>query len=233
MGKLTRAQIVSEGLLAAGDARLTSRANIWLNAWLRSQYAGFPWPFLLRSKAGIALATGSNSFDIGEGSGGVTEGVRRIIDPIFIYTSLKNVKSQVRIYSATEVGAHDDPDMNDSALHRGVPERARVTASPTVVGKWTITFDKWADRDYLVKVQFYAQPTDIDTAAAGDSSVPLYPNDRTLMKLVECEALRYKKADNYASEFDVLTAMVVDDRMKFGTVPGQNDWTDLDPTVYR
>lgn len=233
MGKLTRAQIVSEGLLAAGDARLTSRANVWLNAWLRSNYAGFPWPFLLRSVAGVALDTGDNQIELGGGSGGVTAGIRRIIDPMYVYTSDKRTRRQVRIYSATEVSVLDDPDLNDSSERRGLPSKARVKSDASTWGKWTVTFDVWADRDLLVKVQYYEQPDDIDTSSGGDSTIPIYPNDRTLMKCVEAEALRYKKADNYQNELDVLAAMVVDDRMKYGTVAGQNDWTDLDPTVYR
>lgn len=229
MGQLTRAQIVSEGLLAAGDSRLTSRANVWLNAWLRSQYAAFPWPFLLREKAGITLSSGSNSFQIGAGEGGVTAEIRRIVDPINLYTAAKSTRTQIRIRSAVETELHSDPDLNDPTNHRGLPTEARVYADATTWGKWTVQFDKWADQTYLVKLKYYEQPADLTS----DSAKPLYPNDRTLMKAVETEALRYKKDPSWQNELNVLAAMVVDDRLKFGEVPGQNDWMILDPNVYR
>ena len=233
MGIKTRSQIVTEGLLMAGDSKLTTRAKAWLNGWLRSQYAGFMWPFLLQQETGIALAEGEATFTIGAGSGGVTPAIRRIVDPIWIYTSDKKTRSRIRIHSMLETDESSELDVNDEAEHTGLPSQARCHADATTWGKWQVRFDRWADKDYLIKLSYYEQPEDIDETSGGDSTVPRYPNDRTMIKAVEVEALRYKKAENFQNELEVLASMVVDDRLKFGEVPGQNDYILLDPSVFR
>lgn len=227
MGQLTFTEIVSEGLLMAGDSRLATRAGVWLNSWLRSQYSGFPWPFLLRSTDTVSLASGAASFDIGSGEGGVTEMIRRVIDPVWVYNTAKTVKQQVRIHSAVETDVTNDLTINSASTHKGLPTQARIYAAQPW-GRWTVKFDKWADRNLLVKLSYYILPMDVSGA-----NVPLYPNDRTMMKAVEAEALRFKKDPNAMNELQILSSMVVDDRLKFGEIPGQNDYFDLDRTVFR
>ena len=227
MGQLTTAQIISEGLLMAGDSSLTTRAERWLNAWLRSQYAGFAWPFLLRS-AEAALASSQNELTFGMGSNGVTEAIRRIVDPVHVYDDARTAYQQLRIRNAIEATQEQLLLGLQESQARGVPTSVRVLADTSLWGRWTLKFDRWADRDLTVSINFYIQPADVS-----GTDVPLYPNDRTLMKAVEAETLRFKKADNYQNELEVLASMISDDRMKFGEVPGQNEDIGLDPLWFR
>lgn len=233
MGQYTRSKIITEGLLAAGDSSLTKRAYSWLNGWLRSNYAGFMWPFLMREKAGLELNQGEQTLAFGVGSGGETLEVRRLTDPMFIYDSGYTTRSNIRIRSFLNDNPLLDESVNDPANNVGLPAYVKVRPYPGTYGKWDLVFDKAADKNYLVKVSYVVQPADIAEDVSGDSTIPLYPNDRTMVKLIEVEALKYKKADNYPVEREVLSAMVVDDRMKYGEVPGINDAITLDPKVFR
>jgi hypothetical protein len=233
MGQMTRQEIVREGLLFAGDSKLTVRAEIWLNTWLRSQYAAFTWPFLLKEKSNIPLLSGQASFLLGAGEGGVPEDIRRVIDPIWLYDTARNTRQQIRIQSFVETDTHNELEVNLAAHHRGLPVSARVAASNAKWGQWEIRFDKWADRNYIAMVKFYFLPANIALGSAGDAIRPIYPNDRTLIKVVEMEALRFKRDPEAQTALEIVSSMVVDDRLKFGEVPGQGDYLDLDRSTFK
>ena len=67
----------------------------------------------------------------------------------------------------------------------------------------------------------------------GDSAVPLYENDRTMIQAVNVFVLKYKKDDTYEREAQILVAMVNEDRIKYGSEPGMNDSLFLDPKIFR
>jgi hypothetical protein len=226
MGALTRLQIITEGAMLAGvePNSVLARARMELNLWLRSQYDGYLWPFLRREKDSIALATGADNVILGAGVGGISTEIQRINDPIKIYTSDLTVYDNIRVSTDWDAG---HPALSD--LYSGRPETARVLADSAVAGKWGIGFSKKADRDYLLIVSYYARPAFLGK----DDDIPLYPNDRTMVQHINAYCLKYRKAENYVDEAKLTQAMVLEDRLKYGSMPGVNDTLTLDSRIFR
>lgn len=227
MGTMTMSEVVREGLLQAGDTSLTARALVDLKAWLRSQYAKFPWPFLQVWETGVELDSGTQSLTFGAGEGGVSEKVIRINDPLKIYTSGWSVRSDVRVTSSHGVGDGPSTTLYNPATNRGLPAKVRATKTRTP-GEWSLVFGNVADRDYLLDINYWVLPDDPDT-----DDVPEYENDRTLLQLVFAFGLKYKKDPQYKQELDIAAKMTVEDRGTYGQVDGTNDLLSLDSTIYR
>lgn len=225
MGTMTVTDIVNEGCLLAGDTSLSTRAKVELKAWLRSQYRGFLWPFLKREISNAALNAGASSFTLGAGVGGVTQHLQRVNDPVFIYPTDLSSRSKVRIH--TDFGDSVMQPVDVSPAPSGLPTMARVVHTGTP-GQRKLEFNLAADRAYILRISYYMIPTD-----PGDSEVPLYENDRTMIQAVNVFVLKYKKDDTYEREAQILVAMVNEDRLKYGSEPGMNDSLFLDPRVFR
>ncbi len=229
MGQLTRATIVSEGLLKAGNTSLTTRANVWFNAWLRSTYRAWPWPFLHKRATGIALAQGATSLTFGNGSTETLE-VQRVLDPIWVYDSAYATRARARIRPVVgDVGLNLDETINSPTGNVGLPEFFKVRASNTVWGTWTLQPVRVPDKAYLLAVDYLVQPADISS----DATVPVYPNDQTMIQCVCAHAWQYMGDERYGEGLQILASMVTDDRMKYGEVAGTNDMVSLDPGVFR
>lgn len=232
MGALTRGTIVSEGGLQAGDTSLGTRMNAALNAWLRSMYAAWPWPFLERRKSGLALAAGDTSVAVGGGSGGVTPQIQRILNPIYVYNSAYSKRGRATIRQLTGGPIDLDESANSSSVGRGMPAAFKVRGKSTGFGVWDLIPYPVPDAAYLLAFDYLELPADLSS----DSDIPLYPNDRTMIQLVMSEVLKYKEgADGpgYQGALQVLGSMVGEDRAKFGVVPGTNDLVQLDADVFR
>ena len=143
MGQKTRAQIVSEGLLQAGDTSLTLRANVWLNAKLREIYSGWPWPFLQKRASGIALASGTTSLPFGNGSTETLE-VKHIYDPIYVYRSDYSYQGPARIREFLDHAP--DEVMSNPATNIGPPAMFRVVPSNSIWGTWSLKPNPIPDR---------------------------------------------------------------------------------------
>lgn len=237
MGALTRAELVDEGTNLAGNSSLTTRANTWFNAWLRSQYRAWPWPFLQKRVSGVPLASASSSLLLGVGSGGVALEIQRIIDPVQIHKADYSGRGLVRIrQSSGSVIQNWDESTNNPATNLGMPQVLKVVTD-TVWGRWVLYPWPIPDVAYLLSFDYFEQPADMVQGSVGDVLVPIYPNDRTMIQAVYVDALKYESAgedsSSYRAELEVLAAMVRDDRLKYGEVPGTNDRTNLDSTVYR
>lgn len=232
MGSLTRAQIVTQGLREAGDTSLTTRGNEWLNRWLRSQYMALDWPFLQRRLEAFALVTDATYVRVGAGAT-VTPHIQRIHDPVWVYKSDYSIRRKARIVSLLDGDINSDETVNRPSGHRGVPASFKVRPNATTGGRWDLIPDVFPDRDLLLALDYTELPDNIDTSSSGDSTIPRYPNDDTLVKCVEVAALKYLKSDNYMAERDVLANMVLNDRVKFGAALGINDTWGLDPKVFR
>lgn len=232
MGALTRAQIVAQGLLIAGRTDLTTQGNIWLNAFLRDAYRSWSWPYLHKTYVGLSLPSGTTSLLFGAGSTETLE-VPHIFDPIRIYTSDKSMRENVRVRQWTDGDAWTDEDLQAST-DVGLPRVVRLLPSNASWGKWTLRPYPTPDRDYLLKLRYLIQPADIDTTSGGDSTVPIYPNDETMIQAVKTAAFKYMREDELAqSEQQRLDALKQGDKVRYGVVNGINDRTDLDSQVFR
>jgi hypothetical protein len=231
VGALTRAEIVTQGLREAGNTSLTTRGNEWLNRWLRSQYMALDWPFLQRRATGISLALGATSVSFGAGSS-VTPQVQRIHDPVWLYNTDYTVRRKARIVSLLDGDEDRDETINNPSTHKGVPTTFKARPDATTEGKWTLVPEVIPDRSLLIALDYTELPDNINTATAGDSTKPRYPNDDTMIQAVYVAALKHDKADNYMAERDVLASMVLADRVKFGAALGINDTWGLDPKVF-
>lgn len=231
MAQATCAQLISEALLLAGDSSLTSRAVVWLNQWLRSQYMAWPWPFLKRRASGLSLSAGTGTLLVGAGNGGVSNLIQRIYDPIYLYTPDKQTKGVVRFQELLGGDIAFDEDARPTT-QTGIP--TRVKGNPhTTAGAWQLVFDPIPDRAYLISFDYTLQPADEATSAgSGGSAQVLYPNDRTIVHAIASMALAYMK-DEGAAEMRALAAtMAVDDRTKYGKVLGMNDTWGLDGNTF-
>lgn len=235
MGQLTRTQIVTQGMLLAGRDDLASVVNVDFNAWLRSVYMGWPWTFLKAKKTALSLVTGATSVAVGGGSGGVTLGIQKILQPILVYNSTNTTRFKADIQQLTGGGVEWDETVNPSATWRGIPQKFKVQQRSTW-GSWDLIPAPFPDKDYLLTFYYLAQPADIDTTSSGDSTVPIYPNDRTMIQACMAQTLLYKEGaddSSYRAALDVLDAQVINDRVKYGAVPGDNDLVQLDSSVFR
>lgn len=235
MGAMTRDEIVAEALLLAGRGTdLNVRARVALNHWLDSQYQAWPWPFLQRRAAAIALAAGTQSLSFGNGAL-VTARVQRIISPLGLYNTAYTSKTLLPIRSLTGGPLSEDETLNNPTLTRGLPQRVKVRANSATPNKWDIIPLPVPDKDYLLAIDYLELPATYATNAAV-SSIPLYPNDRTMVQAVLTEVHKYvdgTDSDSYQSALGILGSMAIDDRVKFGQVTGTNDVMQLDPDVFR
>lgn len=229
MGTLTRGQIVTEGLLLAGNANLTTRANQWLNSWLRSHYRSWPWPFLIRRAQNITLAAGATSLAVGGGNNGITEQVQRLYDPVYVYTADKKSRALARIRSVIAGPVDMDESVLNPSDNRGMPQYFKVRPYDNVWGTWQLEPYPYADQSYSLAFDYLIQPADITS----DATVPIYPNDQTMIQAVVAWASRYMKLDGASGELELLSAMGSDDRLKYGEVPGINDQLQLDGASFR
>jgi hypothetical protein len=230
MGARTVSQIVAEGLAMAGASdSLLTRGKEWLRLWLQSQYDSWDWAFLYREVEGLSLPSGSQTITIGVGDQGIQEAIRKFNDPFFLYDASYSVRSKIHIREAHSSNLNFDETINNPATNRGVPQFVKVRPTPTW-GKWSLVFNRHADRDYLVKGSYFFRPDD-----DGDDATPLYPNDRTMMRVVEAEALRWKKlGDEYHAALNILSSLSANDRLRYGISSGIHDTPfGLDPNVFR
>lgn len=228
MGQLTRDTIISEALLLAGNTSLTTRAKVWLNAWLRSQYRAHAWPFLIERASLIAMAADSLYVTVGANNGGITLEIQRIIDPIDVYTSDYATRMRARVVQLIGQDQSEMVELNNPATNRGVPSAFRVRAT-TTWGAWKLVPNVVPDRACKLAFDYLYQPADLSTNVA-----PVYPNDETLIQAVYVQALKHMdKLDAWAQQFELLRTQQIADRAKYGIVDGTNDLWSLDSSIFR
>jgi hypothetical protein len=225
-------EIISEGLLLAGDTSLTARAVVWLNQWLRSQYRAWPWPFLQSRASGLTLSAGSGSMVVGAGQGGVTPEIQRVIDPVYLYNSAKSIRGTLRIQQLNSGPMEEDIDARLST-RTGLPMSLKLRPSNTTYGRWLFIFDPIPDAAYLFSFDYLQQPDDVATGTTGGTSIPLYPNDQTCVQAVYARALQYLSDERAIPEMERLRLMCLDDRVKYGQSPGVNELWGMDPNTFK
>ena len=227
MAVMTRGDIVTEGLLIAGRDDLSIRANVWLQMWLDSVAASWPWPQLLNQRSSLSLPAGTSLLEVGAGSGGISNAVLRILDNIWVYTADKRQRGRVRLKQRVSEPAV----IHDTTTQTGLPSECVVSQNGTH-GQWQLLFRLTPDRDYLVVLDTIEQQAPL----ANDAAIPWYPNDATMVALVAAEAMRYDdgpESEAFQAQSAVLASMMASDKMRFGSYPGVHDLMQLDPSVFR
>ena len=236
MGSLTRLQLVTEaGLLAANDA-IPEHLKKGLNRMLRVAYAAWQWPFLHRRAESIAWSAGTTSIDVGAGSNGVTLEIQRIFSPVAFRTSDYSTRGRAHVRQLVESATSLDDVLRDPSTSRGLPQQLFALPYPGTWGKYTLKPDVVPDRDLLLAFDYLCMPADIDTSTPGDSTVPLYPNDETMMHMLYAvQILNDEGADSmeYAEAMKSVSNKILADTDLFGSTTGVNDSLDLDPDVFR
>ncbi len=235
MGYLARSELVVRGLRdAAVSTTITTRANEFLNSWLRSQYVSWPWPFLRRHFSGLAWATGVTSKVVGASNGGITPWIQRIYDPLYVYTSAYTTKQKARVEHVDNGSISDNDIINDPTKHTGIPDRFVIYVDSTTPGALDLIPNRFPDRDLLIAFDYLELPLNIDETSGGDTTKPYYPNDQTMIQAVKAYALDFdKRGQESAGAFQALSSMLQDDRIKFGSGNGHNTKWSKDPSVYR
>jgi len=226
MGRLTRDEVVSEGQLLAGrDDNATASAK-WLQRWLDSIAAAWPWPQLQTEAIGINLPSGTTLLTLGAGSGGITALIQKVLDNVWCYTTDRTARKRVRIRHQLS----DPGDRIQPTSMIGFPGSARLFYSAH--GQWQLSFDAVPDKDYLLTIPYLLLPA----AMSAGTDIPWYPNDETMVQAVAFKNHEFydgKDAPVTQAAQAQLAALVANDRIRFGTVTGINDALILDPTVFK
>lgn len=215
MGTMTRGNIVSAGLTMAGNTGITGPAATYLNAWLGSVYASWPWPFLSGRWGPFSIAQGSQRLTVGAGSN--TSDLIQSIDRISTAdTNQDGWNSDQIIYSADSAASMLDPIWT-SANSRGAPSSTFLQPS-SVQGQWHIDLSSIADKGYRIFIQGRARPADLTS----DAQSPMYPNDLTMIHAIYVYALRHQQDERWGVEDQNLGGMLAADRVKYGKNSGRH-----------
>lgn len=238
MSQLTYAQLITRAGLLAGDDTLTNEARFWVNEWLRKAYAMWPWPFLVRSLSGLVLASGSQAVSIGAGSGGVTNEITRIRDPIIMYNGAYTFRGQARVQTLTGNNADNDERGQNPATFKGIPKTFKARPSAATEGKIDLIPLPFPDRDLILALDYFEMPAPMSvltTSNPDDATRPRYPNDRTIIQGIYAEMLKYSDGEGaaYAAASEKASAMVSADFVTEGSKLGINQSWPLDESVYR
>lgn len=224
MGFKTRDELITEGLEKAARPDITTRAQKFLEMWLDTVYASFPWRFLRSRYGPYTITSGSSSFEFGDTASGIASAVTDRILSIkrILIGDTANGGYQGECFTADDgdIDAELDPGLNDTTLS-ALPERALV--SPAISGsyvgssRWLIQFPYKTDKAYRALVVAHKLP---DYPSSGTVK-PYYPNDSTMVQAIFLEALKYQKDDRVPFETAVLEKMMAEDKRNYGPPPGR------------
>lgn len=226
MGNLTRLQIVQQGTLQAERDDADTLAAGWLQRWLNSVAAAVPWPMLTKEAIGVTVTT--PSLTVGDGSGGVTAKILRILDNTWIYPSGRTARA-ARLRIRTQLTDPNDR-VYPTTTGVGKPDSARVFQES--LGQWTMYFNNVPDQTYSLTLAHIIQGAQLSS----DTDVPWYPNDETMIQAVAFSTHRYfdgKDAPETQAVQEDLAAMFASDKLRYGAVNGINDKLQLNPTRFR
>lgn len=225
MGSKTAATIVSEALELAGDTSLTSRANVWLDLFLRDEYRQWDWDFLKRFSQ-FSLDSGAVSVAMT-----LTDATQARILNVYAHapqgTIGASLTSRVRLtnrglFSGLPTDQHPKlTTTNDT----GVPTYYSFDPRDS-----TGTLYVWprADQAYTLDVEWIETPADL----AG-SGTPRYPSDATMVQAVFAMALKHMQDARASEELQRLEVMRNRVRGVEHSADGGYDYLRLDPAFYR
>jgi hypothetical protein len=239
MGDLTRAQLLAQSGLSAGNDQADSYVATWLDAWLKRTAKSWSWPGLKKRVSDLAIAQGSASVACGYGTSTKVAGttlsthhIHRLIGGVVFWYVPTSFNPHGRAFVRPLLGADPDNDesASDPATRQGTPSTVKVRQSAD--GALTLYPDPVPDRALYLAFDAHIIPPSL----ASSSEIPWYPNDKTLLQAVKVALLELDAAGEKDPHFDdegmKLAAMVVDDRDFDGEQAGDNQMMLLDPSVF-
>lgn len=238
MGLLTWQSVVSEGQLLAGRDDMASQGTTWLQLWLNSVAASWPWPQLQLELRGVPYNTSDGpgitigadpDLHTGVDQSIIGQGILKVLDNIYVYNSEKTLRQRVRIRHQLS----SPVDITSQNTYTGVPKSVRVFPKPGTRNAWNLTFEPFADRNYLLTIPVIALPKQVNDVTV---EVPWYPNDETMIVAVAFKVAEFHDGiDSPRTQGfqQRLAGLVAGDRTRYGSVPGTNDVLTLSPTLFR
>lgn len=231
MGGMTKTNIINQGMTLAGknNTQLLTTVTVSFDAWLRSTYKGWLWPYLSKQSAGVALAQGATSLLIGTTSlGALTDSIDDLFDPVYMYTSGYTYVGSAKIRQIRGGPPEREPGIINPVTNTGIPVEFKARpGTNSLMGQWTLTPYPFPDRDLILKFDYKENP---DVTAAS----PRYENDRTMIQAAKVFTLEYMNNDAvYQSELKILADMVMQDFAKDAARTGSNDNLGLDDNTFK
>lgn len=243
MGDLTRAQLMAQAGLAAGNDQASSFIRTWLDAWLKRTAKSWSWPLLRGRVDELSIATGAASVQCGagvstkiDGSTLTTHHIHRLVGGMVYWyvPSAFNPRGVAYVRSLLGGSVDQDQSATSPTNRQGTPSTVKVKNSAD--GQLTLYLDPVPDRTLYLAFDVWTVPPSLTSGSPGDTEIPWYPNDRTLLQackvaILELDAAGEKDA-HYDDESAKLAAMVIDDRDFDGEQAGDNQVMSLDPSVF-
>lgn len=232
MGSLTRDALITAGMGKAGNLSTTVKARIEVEfqAWLDRQYSAWSWPFLKKRAVGLSLSAGTTSLTVGNGSGGVTREIIKLVSPVLFYTSDRTTRGKAPIVQASgDDSVEWDETLQDSTLWRGSPAQFKARHG-TTRGSWDLVPMPFPDKALLLAIDYFERPATLTGAV-----VPIYPEDSTMISAIAALTLVDQKGADHAASQALLEetgALAARDRASHGAVPGENDVIPLSSAVF-
>lgn len=229
MGLLTRAQLISQAGLAAGNDQSTTFVNVWLDAWLHRTAKSWAWPLLKYRLENVATVAGTSYVTVGTS----TLYIHRIFNPLFYRSSDYSQRGRILISELLNGNPDNDESVSLSSGRLGAPSTCKIrNATSGVPGIFNVYLDPVPDKVYYLALDCQVIPNSL----ASDASIPWYPSDRTLLQACKCALLELDDGGEGGRGFDQemmkLSQMVVDDRDFDGEGPGDNVTMGLDKSVF-
>lgn len=224
MGLMTIDAIVNEGMKQAGRDGITTRMYEMLNEWLFSQYTSFPWPYL-HARFSMTLPAGTTPLNVSSVQTGFR--IQRIFDPIYLRTPTYQKQRTCRIRQLLDGPVWADENTANPQQSMGTPEWFKLRAHPAGWGAWQLLPFPFPNQDFTIAFDYLYVPNVLTLA----NQIPLYPSDRSMVQAVKVAAQAYANRKDGA-DIDLLRNLVVEDRERFGSVPGTNDTQQLDGGVF-
>lgn len=233
MGSLTRLQLINQAGLASGNDQTSSFVHTWINAWLRRTAKSWAWPYLKQRITALPIAASAASVVVGNGTHSDLI-IHRIFNPLFYRTSDYKQRGRILIRELLDGNPDKDEGVTQASDRLGAPTTVKIRSVTTanIIGRFTLYPDPVPDKAYLIDLDVHALPPDL----SGDSSVPWYPSDKTLLQAYKCALLEFDDGGEGGKAFDQemakLGAMVIDDRDFDGEGAGDNQVMALDKSVF-
>ena len=238
MGGLTWQEVVDEGQLLAGRDDMATQGTLWLQLWLNSVAASWPWPLLqyelrgvpYNTSDGTGIVVGADPYlHTGLDNTTVGQGILKVLDSIYVYNAEKTLRQRVRIRHQLS----SPVDSTSPSTFVGIPKSVRVFPKPGSRNAWVLNFEPAPDKNYLLTIPVIALPKAVNDVT---TEVPWYPNDETMIVAVAFKVSEFHDgidAPRTQGFQQRLAGLVAGDRTRYGSVPGTNDVLTLSPTVFR